>query len=238
MRKICFITLLYAILFATLLLGEGKQKESLTLKDFNLLGKVKTIVETKYETKEVNNESVKDTSKSINKKEWKFDSKGRLLEIIYYRPDIGNGKEIFNYDESGNYTGYAHYNFPDDLFVKTVPVDFDENGKVIKEKCYNNDGNEKGLMSYIWIDGIRMQRIWYEKPYLAIYQHIFNFHEYEESLITLSAYAGNTIERWQIETKDSHQNWIKAIKTFNNLCPDREQDKEYTFIVERKFQYY
>lgn len=104
MKKLLLILLCFPMIgFGQWNYGFGGQNRNNHLSKDNIKGKVKEIVETKFEAKKV----IGELKKSDLKGQWiyRYDKDGNMLEQIWYRKngELGS-QETFKYDDNGNQT--------------------------------------------------------------------------------------------------------------------------------------
>jgi hypothetical protein len=217
-----------------------KIKSSETRQDYNLKGKVKRMVEIAYDAKEVDGKWVK-AEKEGFKKEFQFDQKGRLRKIIHHFSN-DNIEEIYNYDDSGNYVGYVYYASPGEIMYKTTADVFDKDGRVVKEKCYDDKGKKAGELFHLYVNGVMVEKIRYAEPYICVERTSYNYVYYEKELVrdfyTL-AYGnfGGIIDVYTEDFSfDREKNWIRGFRESSSRHGQRESVSRY--IVERNIEYY
>lgn len=119
-------------LFSTLL-STAQSSEKLSLSDFNLKGKVKSITEKQYRTKK----NGKVEAAALEEIVYSFNEKG-LLELWEFKDDQDNsGAKIYHYDENGRATTMIFERFES----YSLNYVYEQKGKTLWQNCYWRSGH-------------------------------------------------------------------------------------------------
>ena len=129
--------LLLMLLCLPLLFGCGGDKKENDLTEYNIKGKVKELIETRYDAKEAFGDLEKGDLE--RKQKSKFNEDGNTTEFIKWKDGELKGKAKWKYDEDGNKTEETSYNSDGELEAKAKHK-YDEDGNQTERTSYDKDG--------------------------------------------------------------------------------------------------
>jgi antitoxin component YwqK of YwqJK toxin-antitoxin module len=157
MKKLLLILLCLPLLF-----GCGGEKKENDLTEYNIKGKIKDIIETRYDAKEAFGDLEK--GDLVAKEKYKYDEDGNETEWTSYNSDGElEGKYKYKYDEDGNQTELTSYNSDGELEGK-AKLKYDEDGNETEWTSYDKDGELEWKYKYKYDeDGNQTESTSYDK---------------------------------------------------------------------------
>ncbi len=178
-----------------------------------------------------------------------FDRNGNVIKEEYYRRGDINQELSYEYDHNQNKTEYVNYSAKEDEIRFKQTIDYNNQGKKIREKRYN--GSEHRIIDYQYNDKDKLARIIEEDlDGNLVQKRIFNYEGKDANIRVLNGQGkltsrvinkydeqGNLIEHKVFDPQGNRTKKISYEFNGDNLKTDEIKHQKGNFIYHKTYKY-